>query len=114
MGHRKALAAHGRRIPRTTSSRSSETNFPAASSIFSSQFTNTITPTGPTSATQGGGYTGADFMLGDMNNAIIAVALAQADFRNKRMGELYRRHLASEPAPDPQPGLPLGSGAAFT
>jgi len=56
--------------------------FPRGQFLFSSQFTNTITPTGPTTATQSGGYTGADFLLGDMNNSIIAVALASADFSN--------------------------------
>ena len=56
--------------------------FPRGQFLFDSQFTNTITPTSATAATQTGGYTGADFMMGDMNNAIIAVALAQADFRN--------------------------------
>jgi len=57
--------------------------FPRGQFYFNSQFTNTITPTGPNSATQSGGYTGADFMLGDTYNSIIAVALAQADFTNK-------------------------------
>ena len=56
--------------------------FPRGQFYFSSQFTNTITPTGPSSATQSGGYTGADFMLGDTFNAITAVALASADFTN--------------------------------
>ena len=56
--------------------------FPRGQFYYSSQFTNTITPTGPTTATQSGGYTGADFMLGDTYNAIIAVALASADFAN--------------------------------
>ena len=56
--------------------------FPRGQFYFSSQFTNTITPTGPSSATQSGGYTGADFMLGYTNNAIAAVSLVQADFRS--------------------------------
>jgi hypothetical protein len=56
--------------------------FPRGQFYYSSQFTNTITPTGPSSATQSGGYTGADFMLGTTYNAITAVALASADFTN--------------------------------
>jgi hypothetical protein len=56
--------------------------FPRGQFFFNGQFTNTITATGPTTATQSGGYSGADFMLGYMNNSIIAVALASADFRN--------------------------------
>ena len=55
--------------------------FPRGQFYFDSRFTNTITPTGPTTATQGGGYIGADFMLGDSYDGIIAVALASADFR---------------------------------
>ena len=57
--------------------------FPRGQFLFNGQFTNTITPTGANSATQSGGYTGADFMLGTPNNSIIAVALAAADFTNK-------------------------------
>jgi hypothetical protein len=56
--------------------------FPRGQFYFDSQFTNTVTPTGPTTATQGGGYTGADFMLGDSYDGIIAVSLASADFRS--------------------------------
>ncbi len=56
--------------------------FPRGQFLFSSQFTNTITATGPTTATQSGGYVGADFMMGYMNNAIAAVSLVQADFRS--------------------------------
>ena len=56
--------------------------FPRGQFLFNGQFTNTITPTGATTATQSGGYTGADFLLGTPNNSIIAVALASADFRN--------------------------------
>ncbi|MEO8130664.1 MAG: carboxypeptidase-like regulatory domain-containing protein [Bryobacteraceae bacterium] len=56
--------------------------FPRGQFLFNGQFTNTITPTGATTATQAGGYTGADFMLGTPNNSIIAVALASADYRN--------------------------------
>ena len=57
--------------------------FPRGQFLFSNQFTNTITPTSATAATQSGGYTGAAYMLGYMNNSIIAVALAQSDFQNK-------------------------------
>ena len=56
--------------------------FPRGQFYFDSRFTNTITPTSATAATQGGGYSGADFMLGDPYEGIIAVALAQADFSN--------------------------------
>ncbi|MBY0503324.1 MAG: carboxypeptidase-like regulatory domain-containing protein [Bryobacteraceae bacterium] len=56
--------------------------FPRGQFLFNGQFTNTITPTGATTATQAGGYTGADFLLGHPNNSIIAVALASAEFRN--------------------------------
>ena len=56
--------------------------FPRGQFLFNGQFTNTITPTGATTATQSGGYTGADFLLGHMNNSIIAVALASAEFGN--------------------------------
>ncbi len=52
--------------------------FPRGQFFFNGQFTNTISPSGA----QSGGYSGADLMLGYMNNSIIAVALAQADFRN--------------------------------
>ena len=38
------------------------------------------TPLPPTAQT--GGYSGADFLMGDIQNSIIAVALASADFRN--------------------------------
>ncbi len=56
--------------------------FPRGQFYFSSQFTNSIKATGPTTATQSGGYTGADFMLGDTYNAIAAVSLVQTDFRS--------------------------------
>ncbi|MDP2998404.1 MAG: TonB-dependent receptor [Bryobacterales bacterium] len=56
--------------------------FPRGQFYFNNQFTNAITPTGPTTATQSGGYVGGDFMLGDTNNAIAAVSLVQADFRS--------------------------------
>ncbi len=51
--------------------------FPRGQFFFTGQFTNTIT-----AAAQTGGYSGADFLMGYMNNSIIAVALASADFRN--------------------------------
>ena len=51
--------------------------FPRGQFFFNGQFTNTITATAQT-----GGYSGADFLMGYMNNSIIAVALASADFRN--------------------------------
>ena len=56
--------------------------FPRGQFLFNGQFTNTITPTSATAATQSGGYTGADFLMGTPNNSIIAVALASADYRN--------------------------------
>ncbi len=52
--------------------------FPRGQFFFNGQFTNTIAASG----SQSGGYAGADFLLGYMNNSIIAVALASADFRN--------------------------------
>ena len=51
--------------------------FPRGQFFFTGQFTNTISATAQT-----GGYSGADFLMGDMNNSIIAVALASAEFRN--------------------------------
>ena len=57
--------------------------FPRGQFYFSSQFTNSITPSSASNATQSGGYTGADFMMGNTYNAITAVALASADFTNK-------------------------------
>jgi len=51
--------------------------FPRGQFFFTGQFTNTISATAQT-----GGYSGADFLMGAMNNSIIAVALASADFRN--------------------------------
>ena len=56
--------------------------FPRGQFLFDSRYTNTITPTSATAATQTGGYAGADFMMGYMNNAIAAVSLVQADFRS--------------------------------
>ncbi|MCX6602868.1 MAG: carboxypeptidase-like regulatory domain-containing protein, partial [Acidobacteria bacterium] len=56
--------------------------FPRGQFIFNGQFTNSINPTSATAATQSGGYTGADFLLGTPNNSIIAVALASANFTN--------------------------------
>lgn len=52
--------------------------FPRGQFYFDSQYTNAVTPSGGGT----GGYTGADFLLGDTYDAIIAVSLAQADFRN--------------------------------
>ena len=52
--------------------------FPRGQFFFNGQFTNAISATGA----QSGGYSGADFLMGYMNNSIIAVALAQADYRN--------------------------------
>ena len=51
--------------------------FPRGQFFFNGQFTNTIG-----GSSQTGGYSGADFLMGDMNNSIIAVALASADDRN--------------------------------
>ncbi len=51
--------------------------FPRGQFFFTGQFTNTVT-----ASAQTGGYSGADFLMGDMNNSIIAVALASADFSN--------------------------------
>ena len=56
--------------------------FPRGQFFFNGQFTNTVTPTSATAATQTGGYSGADFLMGDTYDAIIAVALASADFTN--------------------------------
>jgi len=52
--------------------------FPRGQFYFSSQYTNAVTPSGGGS----GGYTGADFLMGDTYDAIVAVSLAKADFRN--------------------------------
>jgi hypothetical protein len=51
--------------------------FPRGQFYFDSQFTNSMTPG---TGAQGGGYTGADFMLGDSYDGIIAVALASDKF----------------------------------
>jgi hypothetical protein len=56
--------------------------FPRGQFIFDSQFTNTMTPG---TGAQSGGYTGADFMLGDTYDAIIAVALASAKFTSNEV-----------------------------
>lgn len=56
--------------------------FPRGQFYFDNRFTQIYTPTSATTAAVSGGYTGADFMLGTTYNAIIAVALARADFRN--------------------------------
>ncbi|HWF48275.1 MAG TPA: TonB-dependent receptor, partial [Bryobacteraceae bacterium] len=52
--------------------------FPRGQFYFDSQYTNQVTATGGGT----GGYTGADFLMGDTYDAIIAVSLAKADFRN--------------------------------
>jgi hypothetical protein len=52
--------------------------FPRGQFYFDSQYTNQVTATGGGT----GGYTGADFLIGDTYDAIIAVSLAKADFRN--------------------------------
>ena len=52
--------------------------FPRGQFLFNGQYTNQVTPSGGGT----GGYTGADFLLGDTYDAIIAVSLAKADFRN--------------------------------
>jgi hypothetical protein len=51
--------------------------FPRGQFFFTGQFTNTVT-----ASAQTGGYSGADFLMGDMNNSIIAVALASSKFTN--------------------------------
>ena len=51
--------------------------FPRGQFFFTGQFTNSISSTAQT-----GGYSGADFLMGAMQNSIIAVALASANFRN--------------------------------
>jgi hypothetical protein len=51
--------------------------FPRGQFFFTGQFTNSISATAQT-----GGYSGADFLMGSVQNSIIAVALASADFRN--------------------------------
>ncbi|MBS1874347.1 MAG: carboxypeptidase regulatory-like domain-containing protein [Acidobacteria bacterium] len=56
--------------------------FPRGQFYFDNRFTQVYTPTGATTAQASGGYTGADFLLGDTYNAIIAVALASGDFVN--------------------------------
>jgi hypothetical protein len=56
--------------------------FPRGQFYFDNRYTNTITPTSATAATQSGGYVGADFMLGYTYNAIAAVSLVQTDFRS--------------------------------
>jgi hypothetical protein len=52
--------------------------FPRGQFLFDSQYTNKVTPSGGGS----GGYTGADMLLGATYDAIVAVSLAQADFRS--------------------------------
>jgi len=51
--------------------------FPRGQFFFNGQFTNSIS-----ASAQNGGYSGADFLMGYMQNSIIAVALASADYRN--------------------------------
>ncbi len=51
--------------------------FPRGQFFFTGQFTNSVSATAQT-----GGYSGADFLMGSIQNSIIAVALASADFRN--------------------------------
>ena len=53
--------------------------FPRGQFYYDSQFTNTVAPG---TGAQSGGYTGADFMLGDSYDGIIAVALASDKFTN--------------------------------
>jgi hypothetical protein len=52
--------------------------FPRGQFYFDSQYTNQVNSTGGGT----GGYTGADLLLGDTYDAIVAVSLAKADFRN--------------------------------
>jgi len=56
--------------------------FPRGQFYFDSRYTNTITATSASAATQSGGYVGADYMMGYTYNAIAAVSLVQADFRS--------------------------------
>jgi hypothetical protein len=56
--------------------------FPRGQFYFDNRYTNTITATSATAATQSGGYVGADFLLGYTYNAIAAVSLVQTDFRS--------------------------------
>ncbi|MBZ5583749.1 MAG: TonB-dependent receptor [Acidobacteriia bacterium] len=63
--------------------------FPRGQFYYDSRYTNTIKATGPNTATQSGGYTGADFMMGSTYNALIAVALAQADFRSSEWAAYF-------------------------
>jgi hypothetical protein len=52
--------------------------FPRGQFYFDSQYTNMVTPSGGGT----GGYTGADMLLGDTYEAIVAVSLASADYRS--------------------------------
>jgi len=52
--------------------------FPRGQFYFDGRYTNMVTASGGGT----GGFSGADMLLGDMYEAIIAVSLAQADFRN--------------------------------
>ena len=55
--------------------------FPRGQFFYNGQFTNSIS-----ASAQTGGYSGADFLMGDMQNSIIAVALASANFTNHEWG----------------------------
>jgi len=59
--------------------------FPRGQFYFSSQYTNQVTPTGGGT----GGYTGADLLMGDTYDAIVAVSLAKADFRNSEWATYF-------------------------
>src|SRR4029077_13152490 len=52
--------------------------FPRGQFLFNSQYTNMVTPSGGGT----GGYTGAEFMMAHIYDALVAVSLAQADFRS--------------------------------
>ena len=86
--------------------------FPRGQFYFNSRFTNTITATGPTTATQSGGYAGADFMLGYTYNAHCRRLARAGRFPQQRMGGLHRRLLEGDPAPDRQLGFTVGGRAA--
>ena len=58
--------------------------FPRGQFFFNGQFTNTIS-----AASQTGGYSGADFLMGNIQNSIIAVALASADFSNSEWAAYF-------------------------
>ena len=60
--------------------------FPRGQFYFNSQFTNVITATGPTTATQSGGYVGADFMLGYIEQRHCRRLAGSGRFPQQRMG----------------------------